>query len=61
MSGSARRAVLPGNADLTDVNTLTFAWTVAKGDNDPDGIRIARLDLKGASIRYAAGCQQDAN
>ena len=40
-------------------HTLTFAWTVAKGDNDPDGIRIASLDLKEARIRFAAGCQQD--
>ena len=44
---------------LSDTNTLTFAWTVAKGDNDPDGIRIAGLDLKGARIRFEAGCQQD--
>ena len=44
---------------LLDTRTLTFAWTVAKGDNDPDGIRIAGLDLKGARIRFEAGCQQD--
>ena len=32
---------------------------MAKGDNDPDGIRIAGLDLKGARIRFEAGCQLD--
>ena len=52
--GRERRAQLSGNR--TDTGTLTFTWTVAKGDNDPDGIRIARIDLKGASIRFAAGC-----
>ena len=55
-----RRAVLTTPTDqLSDTRTLTFAWTVAKGDNDPDGIRIAGLDLKEARIRFAAGCQQD--
>ena len=52
--GRERRAQLSGNR--TDTGTLTFTWTVAKGDNDPDGIRIARIDLKGASIRFAASC-----
>ena len=52
--GRERRAQLSGNR--TDTGTLTFTWTVAKGDNDPDGIGIARIDLKGASIRFAAGC-----
>ena len=52
--GRERRAQLSGNR--TDTGTLTFTWTMAKGDNDPDGIRIARIDLKGASIRFAAGC-----
>ena len=46
--------------ERSDTRTLAFAWTVAKGDNDPDGIRIAGLDLNGARIRLAAGCQQDA-
>ena len=55
-----RRAALTTSTEqLLDTNTLTFAWTVAKGDNDPDGIRIAGLDLKGARIRFEAGCQQD--
>ena len=52
--GRERRAQLSGNR--TDTGTLTFTWTVAKGDNDPDGIGVARIDLKGASIRFAAGC-----
>ena len=55
--GRERRAQLSGNR--TDTGTLTFTWTVAKGDNDPDGIRIARIDLKGASIRFAAGCMEN--
>ena len=38
---------------------LTFTWTVAKGDNDPDGIRIESIDPRGASIRFAAGCTDD--
>ena len=38
---------------------LTFTWTVAKGDNDPDGIRIAGIDPRGATIRFAAGCMAD--
>ena len=52
--GRERRAQLSGNR--TDTGTLTFRWTVSKGDNDPDGIRIASIDLKGAGIRFAAGC-----
>ena len=55
--GRERRAQLSGNR--TDTGTLTFTWTVAKGDNDPDGIGIARIDLKGASIRFAAGCTEN--
>ena len=52
--GRERRAQLSGNRTAT--GTLTFRWTVSKGDNDPDGIRIASIDLKGAGIRFAAGC-----
>ena len=55
--GRERRALLSG--DRTDTGTLTFHWTVGKGDNDPDGIRITSIDLKGAGIRFAAGCMQD--
>ena len=56
----ARRAqLITPTEQLSDTNTLTFAWTVAKGDNDPDGIRIAGLDLNGARIRFAAGCEKD--
>ena len=53
--GGERRAQLSGSQ--TDTGTLTFRWTVAKGDYDPDGIRIKSMDLKGgATIRFAAGC-----
>ena len=56
----ARRAqLITPTEQLSDTNTLTFAWTVAKGDNDPDGIRIASLDLNGARIRFEAGCERD--
>ena len=56
----ARRAqLITPTEQLSDTNTLTFAWTVAKGDNDPDGIRIASLDLNGARIRFEAGCDRD--
>ena len=34
---------------------LTFAWTVAKGDNDPDGLEFVSLDLNGGTIRDAEG------
>ncbi len=54
-----RAQLITPTEQLSDTNTLTFAWTVAKGDNDPDGIRIAGLDLNGARIRFEAGCQQD--
>ena len=55
--GRERRATLPESADLTDVGSLTFEWRVEKGDNDPDGIEIGGIDLKGAEIRLAADCQ----
>ena len=34
---------------------LTFTWTVAKGDNDPDGLEFVSLDLKGGTIRDGQG------
>ncbi len=34
---------------------LTFAWTVEKGDNDPDGLEFRSLDLKGGTIRDGQG------
>ena len=56
----ARRAqLITPTGQLSDTKTLTFAWTVEKGDNDPDGIRIVGLDLNGARIRFAAGCELD--
>ena len=55
--GRERRAQLSG--DRTDTGALTFTWMVAKGDNDPDGIGIESIDLKGARIRFAAGCTEN--
>ncbi len=34
---------------------LTFTWTVAKGDNDPDGLEFRFLDLNGGTIRDGEG------
>ena len=34
---------------------LTFTWTVAKGDNDPDGLEFVSLDLNGGTIRDGQG------
>ena len=34
---------------------LTFAWTVEKGDNDPDGLEFRFLDLNGGTIRDTQG------
>ena len=34
---------------------LTFTWTVAKGDNDPDGLDFVSLDLNGGTIRDGQG------
>ena len=34
---------------------LTFTWTVAKGDNDPDGLGFVSLDLNGGTIRDCDG------
>ena len=34
---------------------LTFIWTVAKGDNDPDGLDFVSLDLNGGTIRDSQG------
>ena len=55
-----RARLITSTGQLSNTRTLTFAWTVEKGDNDPDGIRIAGLDLNGARIRFAAGCPVDA-
>ena len=55
VSGRERRATLGGSR--TDTQSLTFRWTVARGDYDPDGIAIRRIDPRGARIRFAAGCQ----
>ena len=34
---------------------LTFTWTVAKGDNDPDGLAFRFLDLNGGTMRDGEG------
>jgi hypothetical protein len=40
-----------------DTNTLSFDYTIASGDNDPNGLSIdmAALQLNGATIRTVAG------
>ena len=55
VAGRERRATLDGAQENTQ--SLTFRWTVAKGDYDPDGIAIRRINLRGARVRFAAGCQ----
>ena len=52
--GRERRARYDGGSGTQE---LTFHWTVAKGDNDPDGLKIRSIDLAGATIRFASGCQ----
>ena len=34
---------------------LTFVWTVAEGDNDPDGLEVRSLDLEDGTIRDSQG------
>ena len=48
----ARRARYTGGSGTA---RLTFTWTVAKGDNDPDGLEFVSLDLKGGTIRDGQG------
>ena len=43
-----RRARYTGGSGT---RALTFVWTVAKGDNDPDGLGFVSLDLNGGTIR----------
>ena len=52
--GRERRARYTGPVG-TAVRTMAFTWTVAKGDNDPDGIAVRRIALNGATIRDAQG------
>ncbi len=47
-----RRARYTGGSGT---DRLTFAWTVAKGDNDPDGLEFRSLDLNGGTIRDGEG------
>ena len=48
-----RRAQLTG--DWTDTRTLTFQWTVERGDYDPDGLEVRRTVLNGATIKDSQG------
>ena len=50
--GRERRARYTGGSGTRD---LTFAWTVKRGDYDPDGLRVRRLALNGAKIRDGDG------
>ena len=52
--GRERRARYTGPVG-TAVRTMAFTWTVAKGDNDPDGLEVERIALNGATIRDAQG------
>ena len=47
-----RRARYTGGSGT---RALTFVWTVAKGDNDPNGLGFVSLDLKGGTIRDGEG------
>ena len=47
-----RRARYTGGSGTTQ---LTFDWTVAKGDNDPDGLEFRFLDLNGGTMRDGEG------
>ena len=51
--GRERRAKLTG--DWTDTRTLTFQWTVKRGDYDPDGLEVRRTVLNGATIKDSQG------
>ena len=55
VGGRERRATLSGSQENTQ--SLIFRWTVDRGDYDPDGIAIRRIDPQGARIRFGAGCQ----
>ena len=52
--GRERRARYTGPVG-TPVRTMVFTWTVAKGDNDPDGLEMQRIALNGATIRDSQG------
>ncbi|MBB3112007.1 hypothetical protein FHS18_004085 [Paenibacillus phyllosphaerae] len=41
--------------DSSETDTLTFAYTIADGVNDSDGIELTQLSLQGASIQDHAG------
>ena len=57
--GRERRARYTGPVG-TAVRTMAFSWTVARGDNDPDGLAVRRIALNGAAIRDAQGRDTEA-
>ena len=48
--GRERRARYTGPVG-TPTDTMVFTWTVARGDNDPDGLAVRRIVLNGSTIR----------
>ena len=48
--GRERRARYTGPVG-TPTDTMVFTRTVARGDNDPDGLEVKRIALNGATIR----------
>ena len=57
--GRERRARYTGPVG-TAVRTMAFSWTVARGDNDPDGLTVRRIALNGATIRDSEGRDTEA-
>ena len=52
--GRARRAAYTGPVG-TPTLTLTFSWTVKRGDYDPDGLEVRGIVLNGATILDGGG------
>ena len=48
--GRERRARYTGPVG-TPTDTMVFTWTVARGDNDPDGLTVRGIALNGSTIR----------
>ena len=59
IGGREQRASWKRKVGGTDV--LRFAWTVARGDVDADGLRVTAIeaDRNGASVRDAGACTQN--
>lgn len=45
----------PSGSNGSGTSQLTFTWSVAKGDNDPGGLRFLSLDINGGTIRDDEG------